>query len=194
MAQTPVSRSVAARPLAIRRRERAGSGAPEALGLLPLLDVLTATIGVFVSIVAFQVFGSVSAGGEPRADLLVIVEADDTYSMFERGSGQAVPLFPSRLRDVLQPFNDRLERPLRIVAAFGPRALSGKAVLQRAFDGLGRAPSAPGPKDGTPPAVGAAAGPAAVAFSLSWVPLDLEGAARVDLVRRWESEVGGTGE
>lgn len=167
-------------PLGGRRRFPGPGRNQLSLSLLPLLDVMTSTIGVFLTILTFQVYASGAPRSAPAADMLIVVEPDNSFLLVTRGAASPQEFFLSQIKTVLLKLGGLQKRPIRILAAFGPQSLEGRTHLQRALDVLARRDGKAGKPAGTIAAV-----PESVSFTLSWVPLDSSGEERARLLQQW---------
>jgi hypothetical protein len=152
------------------------------LSLLPLLDVLTSTIGVFLTIMTFQVYGISLSSGTKSPDVLIIIEPEDEFLVIKNGEGILNKFYSYQLKGELHEFGKKLERPINILVAVAGKELLEKEKFQRALDTWAQRDRS---RTKTQDTMTIAAGHEGISFTLAWMPLDSTGAVRSKLLQTW---------
>lgn len=96
------------------RRAAGGAQRPPELSLLPFLDIIFGTIGIFVVVFALQNLVEAKDGVPPGVDSIVVCLEGDSLTAHWPDGEREMPVAPSRSQALLQALSES-NRPFRTV-------------------------------------------------------------------------------
>src|SRR5262245_59209800 len=152
---------------------------PSVISFLSFLDILFATVGVFIVVLTVQLL-ALKDQAPVSADTLIVLKARGEHFWY-RGAGSPIPIRQERLDEALDLVTElaaSLRRPLRVGVAFSYDA----ANRSIAFEDLVRTKWSSEPQQAS--AAGPVPGSGVPWVRLAWRPLESMDADGADLAKR----------
>lgn len=105
-----------------------------ALNLLPFLDIIFATIGIFIIVFAFQEIVERQQGKLPRVDHFVFCTSDEAVQVFMSPSASPLSFSRRDIRDFFKTLEEVSGGVRNIVFAFDANCFSLQLTFVRQFD------------------------------------------------------------